>query len=114
MKNAKKKVPQPVGVKPPVTEVAKSTTGKVAKSTAKATASERAKTSTMKPGTKAAKVVALLRRPGGTTIAGIAKAIGWQFHSVRAFVSAALGKRMGLKITSELNEKGQRVYSTEE
>ena len=61
-------------------------------------------------GSKADKVIQLLKRPGGATGADLMKATGWQAHSVRGFISGVLGRRMGLKIRSEVNE-GQRRYS---
>jgi len=35
---------------------------------------------------------------------------GWQAHSVRGFLSAAVGKKMGLHLESSKREDGQRVY----
>lgn len=60
---------------------------------------------------KTEKILALLQRPGGTTISAVMKATGWQAHSVRAFLSATIGKRMGLTVTSTLRENGERAYS---
>jgi hypothetical protein len=39
------------------------------------------------------------------------KATGWQAHSVRGFLSGALGKKMGLMVTSTKAEDGERRYS---
>jgi hypothetical protein len=39
------------------------------------------------------------------------KATGWQAHSVRGFISCALGKKMGLTVASVRREDGERVYS---
>ena len=39
------------------------------------------------------------------------KATGWQAHSVRGFLSGALGKKMGLTVTSTKAEDGERRYS---
>lgn len=62
-------------------------------------------------GSKTAAVVALLQRPKGATLTEIMKATGWQAHSVRGFISAAVVKKMGLKVTSTRRDDGQRVYS---
>jgi len=59
--------------------------------------------------TKQAELVGMLRRPQGATIDEIATATGWQNHSVRGAISGALKKRLGLRITSELEKRG-RVY----
>jgi hypothetical protein len=49
-------------------------------------------------GTKQQRVVALLRRPEGATVAQIAEATGWQAHTVRGFF-AGLRKRQGIEVT---------------
>jgi hypothetical protein len=59
-----------------------------------------------------AKIMALLERPKGATLDEVMKATEWQAHSVRGFISAVLGKRMGLEIQSSKREDGARVYST--
>ena len=58
---------------------------------------------------KGAKILALIGRPKGATLAEIMKATDWQAHSVRGFLSLA-AKKHGLKIESVKNEAGQRVY----
>ena len=62
-------------------------------------------------GSKTAKVLALLQRSGGATRKELMKATGWQAHSVRGFLSGALGKKMGLTVTSTKAEDGERRYS---
>jgi hypothetical protein len=62
-------------------------------------------------GSKKAEVLGLLQRKGGATLAQIMKATGWQAHSVRGFISGALGKKMGLTVDSVRRENGERVYS---
>jgi hypothetical protein len=62
-------------------------------------------------GSKKAEVLGLLQRKGGATLAQIMKATGWQAHSVRGFISGALGKKMGLAVVSVRREDGERVYS---
>jgi Protein of unknown function (DUF3489) len=62
-------------------------------------------------GSKAAKILDLLKRPNGATLAEIMKATNWQAHSVRGFISGSLGKKMGLTVVSAKRENGERVYS---
>jgi len=61
------------------------------------------------PTGKLGDVVDLLRRPEGATIEAMAKATGWQAHSVRGAMSGSLKKKHGLNIISETTEAG-RVY----
>ena len=63
-------------------------------------------------GTKGARIIALLQKPSGASLKGLMKATGWQAHSVRAFLSAYVGKRLGLPVKSSERE-GQRVYAIE-
>jgi hypothetical protein len=65
----------------------------------------------MRPESKGAKVLELIRRAKGATLAEIMKATGWQAHSVRGFISGTLGKKMGLSVASTKPEGGDRVYS---
>lgn len=61
-------------------------------------------------GSKTSIVLDLIKRAKGATMAQIIEATGWQPHSVRGFISGTLGKKMGLKVESSKNEKGERVY----
>src|SRR5215475_6805858 len=54
-------------------------------------------------------VIAMLRRPEGATVDEVARATGWQRHTVRGVFSGALKKKLGLTIASAKEERG-RVY----
>jgi hypothetical protein len=71
----------------------------------------RAKVGKAREGSKTAEVLDLLKRAGGVTLKELMKATGWQPHSVRGFLSGAVGKKMGLKVTSTKAEDGERTYS---
>ena len=58
---------------------------------------------------KGAKILELIGRPKGATMAEIVKATDWQKHSIRGFLSTA-AKKHGLKIESTKTESGDRVY----
>jgi hypothetical protein len=61
-------------------------------------------------GTKQAKLIEMLRRPEGATIAQIVAATKGQQHTVRGAISSALKKKPGLAVTSEKIDGGDRVY----
>ena len=66
--------------------------------------------SNVRPESKQNVMIQLLRRPEGVTLQELMDASGWQAHSVRGFISGALGKKMGLPVASTRREDGQRVY----
>jgi hypothetical protein len=65
---------------------------------------------TSQPSTKAAQILALLKRPAGATLKAIMVATGWQAHSVRGFISGHLVKKMRLPVKS-VRQDSERVYS---
>jgi hypothetical protein len=62
------------------------------------------------PESKGARILALIGRPKGASIAEIMKATAWQAHSVRGFLSTA-AKMRGIKIGSARSESGDRIYT---
>ncbi len=64
----------------------------------------------VRPGTKQALLIDLLKRKNGVTIAEIGEATGWQPHSVRGAISGAIKKKLGLNVASEAIEGRGRVY----
>ena len=60
--------------------------------------------------TKAAKIIGLLQRNNGATIAELTKATGWQAHSIRGFMSGTLKKKQGVLINSDQEEGKPRRY----
>lgn len=66
-------------------------------------------TASPRSGSKTATILDLIGRAKGATLAEMTAATGWQTHSVRGFLSTA-GKKHNVKIESEKNEGGARVY----
>ena len=58
---------------------------------------------------KQARVIEILQSAGGTTIAAIMQATGWQQHSVRGFLAGVVRKKLKLKLESNKVD-GKRVY----
>ena len=98
--------------KPKPTKAAKATPAKKGRKTVgKAVPKRTSKPAQARDGSKKATVLALLQRKNGATLAEIMKATQWQAHSVRGFISGALGKNMGLTVNSAKRQDGERVYS---
>jgi hypothetical protein len=76
-------------------------------------AAEQAEQAGPREGSKTSKVIDLLKREGGVTLAEIMKKMGWQEHTTRALMSAggSLAKKHGLTVISTKGENGERVYS---
>ncbi|MCC7235429.1 MAG: DUF3489 domain-containing protein [Bryobacterales bacterium] len=61
-------------------------------------------------GSKKAIILTMLRHPEGATLTQIMEATHWQPHTVRGFISGAIGKQLGLGVESTRTEKGERRY----
>ena len=61
------------------------------------------------PGSKQARVIAMLQSPAGATIAAMMDATGWQQHSVRGFLAGVVRKRLKLTLSSKKVD-GNPVY----
>jgi len=59
---------------------------------------------------KQAEVIRMLQRPEGATISQICAATGWQTHTVRGTFAGAFKKKLGLTLTSDKAQGGERVY----
>jgi hypothetical protein len=64
---------------------------------------------TRRVNSKQARVLGLLRRPSGVTVATIVTSTGWQPHTVRGFFAAVVRKKLALRLESEKTH-GERVY----
>ena len=81
---------------------------KAGKKTTKSTAPAK-RASAPRAESKGAKILEMIGRAKGATLAEIMKATEWQAHSVRGFISTA-GKKQGIKIESAKSEAGERTY----
>lgn len=61
-------------------------------------------------GSKAERVIALLKRANGASLEEMMKATGWQAHSVRGFLSGAVKKKLQLPLVASEDDKGTRRY----
>jgi hypothetical protein len=91
----------------------KAASGSAARKTTKPAPRKRTAVASPRPAagsdTKHARIIAMLRKPAGTTIAAILAATDWQQHSVRGFLAGVVRKKLGLNLVSEQTDKG-RVY----
>jgi Protein of unknown function (DUF3489) len=95
--------------KPKTKVVTRSAARKISKGNSRARSVTASSKSTVRPDTKHARIIAMLRAPAGTTIAAIMTATEWQQHSVRGFLAGVVRKKLGLNLISEQTDKG-RVY----
>ena len=65
---------------------------------------------TPRAGTKQAMLIAMLHSTQGATMEAIIAATGWQAHTARGAMSGALGRKLGLVVTSAKEEDRGRVY----
>ena len=82
---------------------------KAAKAAKKGAKPAQAKATAPRAESKGAKILEMIGRAKGATLAEIMKATDWQAHSVRGFISTA-GKKHSIKIESSKSETGDRVY----
>jgi hypothetical protein len=92
-----------IGIEPVVVKTVVPTREQAAKAAAP-------KLPTQRAGTKQAQIIAMLQRPGGATVAEMVEATGWLAHTVRASISGALKKKLGLPITAEKVVGSGTVY----
>jgi hypothetical protein len=91
----------------------KAATRSIARRTAKPAPRKRPAAASPRPApgrsTKHARIITMLRKPAGSTIAAIMTATDWQQHSVRGFLAGVVRKKLGLNLVSEQTDMG-RVY----
>jgi hypothetical protein len=109
--NREEQAPQTeAAVKKPSAAKAHARAEKSAKRAGNARPKRQRKTSSARRVTKTAKILALLGRPEGASLAELKRATGWQAHSVRGFLSGAVRKQMGLRVAFAQREDGARAY----
>jgi hypothetical protein len=79
------------------------------KASAKAAPAKRTIKRRQTDGSKQDRVIALLRRQEGATLAALVKATGWKQHSIRGFLAGTVRKKLKLQLVSEKVD-GVRTY----
>ena len=87
----------------------KTAKGAKPKAAAKKAAKPERKATAPRAESKGAKILDMIARAKGATLAEIMKATDWQAHSVRGFISIA-AKKHSINIESSKNEAGDRTY----
>ena len=59
---------------------------------------------------KQAEVIRMLQRPEGATITQVCAVTGWLAHTVRGTFAGTFKKRLGLNLTSDKTDGGERTY----
>jgi hypothetical protein len=52
----------------------------------------------------------MLQRPEGASVRQICEVTGWQAHTVRGTFAGAFKKKLGMTITSDKQQGGERIY----
>ncbi len=73
-------------------------------------AQESLATSAMRAGTKLARVVECLLKPGGATVAQMTLETGWQAHSIRGAISGTIKRKFGFQVQTDKPNGGERTY----
>jgi Protein of unknown function (DUF3489) len=108
-KGAIQKKGAPKGQKTAKGRKAKASPKKEAKAGKKGKSAQAKEGTTPRAESKGARILELIGRPKGASLAEIMKATSWQAHSVRGFLSTA-AKKHGLKNESTKTEAGDRIY----
>ena len=108
-KGATRKKGAPKGQKTAKGAKAKAAAPKKEAKASKKTGKPERNASAPRAASKGAKILEMIGRARGATLAEIMKATEWQAHSVRGFISTA-GKKQGIKIESAKSEAGERTY----
>jgi hypothetical protein len=95
--------------KPKPKAATRSTVRKTAKSASRKRPAATSSRPAARPDSKHARIIAMLKKPAGTTIAAIMAATDWQQHSIRGFLAGVVRKKLGLNLVSDQTEQG-RVY----
>lgn len=80
--------------------------GRAARATKKAPASD----PPVQRATRTDTLISLMRADGGASAEALAKAVGWQVHSVRGFISGTLKKRGDLEVLTSRSD-GKTRYA---